>query len=50
MFLIDWLMALITVILGLIMYKYVSYIEPQVHWGTAAEAMTYQTTCKNLVI
>ena len=49
MFLIDWLMALITVIIGLVMYKYVSYIEPQVHWGTAAEAMTYMTTCKNLL-
>eukprot|EP01084_Bolivina_argentea_P179848 310752_1 len=49
MFLIDWLMALITVVIGLIMYKYVAYTEPNVHWGTAAEAITYVETCNKLL-
>jgi len=49
MFMIDWLMALITVVVGLLMYKYVAYTEPNVNWGTAAEAITYVETCKRLI-
>ena len=49
MFLIDWFMALITVIVGLVMYKYVAYTEPNVQWGTAAEAITYVETCNKLL-
>eukprot|EP01084_Bolivina_argentea_P304053 525041_1 len=49
MFLIDWLMALITVVIGLIMYKYVAYTEPNVHWGTSGEAITYVETCSKLI-
>ena len=49
MFMIDWMMALITVVVGLLMYKYVAYTEPNVNWGTAAEAITYVETCKRLI-
>eukprot|EP01083_Nonionella_stella_P113987 336540_1 len=49
MFWIDWLMALITLILGVFMYKYIEYVDPKVNWGTASEAMIYKKTCSNLL-
>eukprot|EP00484_Ammonia_sp_Unknown_P018199 CAMPEP_0197031262 /NCGR_PEP_ID=MMETSP1384-20130603/10322_1 /TAXON_ID=29189 /ORGANISM="Ammonia sp." /LENGTH=1120 /DNA_ID=CAMNT_0042460769 /DNA_START=114 /DNA_END=3476 /DNA_ORIENTATION=+ len=49
MFLIDWITALITVVIGVIMYKYIAFTEPDVNWGTAAEAITYVETCNKLL-
>lgn len=49
MFLIDWIMALITVVIALLMYKYIAYTEPSVAWGTATEAITYVETCSKLL-
>ena len=31
------------------MYKYVAYTEPNVNWGTAAEAIIYVETCNKLL-
>ncbi len=48
MFLIDWRMALGTVVLGTVMYKYVEYTSPDVNWGTARQAVAYTDACKYL--
>mmetsp|Transcript_46871 Transcript_46871/g.77821 ORF Transcript_46871/g.77821 Transcript_46871/m.77821 type:complete len:1034 (+) Transcript_46871:38-3139(+) len=49
MFLIDWLMALITVVIGVLLYQYVAYINPNVEWGTASEALAYVQTSNKLL-
>ena len=49
MFLIDIIMAFVTLIIGAFMYKYIEYIDPKVNWGTASEAIIYKNTCKNLL-
>eukprot|EP01084_Bolivina_argentea_P066428 121081_1 len=49
MFFIDYFMALITLIIGVAMYKYIEYIDPKVNWGTASEAIIYKNTCNTLL-
>ena len=34
MFIIDWIMALVTVVIGVAFYMYVSHTDPHVDWGT----------------
>ena len=46
MFLIDWIMALITVLIGLICYKYIESRNPDVNWGTTVESKLYLKGCK----
>eukprot|EP01083_Nonionella_stella_P296043 1005835_1 len=46
MFLIDWAMALITVIVGAICYIYIGYRNPETNWGTTVESKLYQQSCK----
>ncbi|KAF4531136.1 hypothetical protein B566_EDAN019171 [Ephemera danica] len=44
MFLIDWLTALITIIIIIALYVYVAYRKPDVNWGATTQAQTYNTT------
>merc|ERR1712087_369953 len=46
MFLIDWAMALVTVIVGGICYVYIENRNVDVNWGTTVESKLYQQGCK----
>jgi amino acid transporter len=46
MFLIDWIMALATVIIGVICYKYIESRNPNVNWGTTVESALYLKGCR----
>jgi len=46
MFLIDWIMALITVCVGAVCYKYIHYKQPNVNWGTTQQSALYLKGCK----
>ncbi|KAK3888775.1 hypothetical protein Pcinc_007192 [Petrolisthes cinctipes] len=41
MFLIDWVTALVTFIITIALYLYVSYRNPDVNWGSSTQAQTY---------
>eukprot|EP00484_Ammonia_sp_Unknown_P019247 CAMPEP_0197034636 /NCGR_PEP_ID=MMETSP1384-20130603/12685_1 /TAXON_ID=29189 /ORGANISM="Ammonia sp." /LENGTH=991 /DNA_ID=CAMNT_0042464585 /DNA_START=32 /DNA_END=3007 /DNA_ORIENTATION=- len=46
MALIDWIMALVTGIIGLICYLYIGHRDVEVNWGTTVESKLYQQGCK----
>jgi len=46
MFLIDWIMALITAIIGGICYIYIGYRDIETNWGTTVETKLYSQGCK----
>eukprot|EP01083_Nonionella_stella_P005100 14832_1 len=46
MFMIDWVMALVTVVIGGICYKYIEGRDPNVDWGTTVESALYLKGCK----
>ncbi|KAL9968204.1 hypothetical protein ACROYT_G026551 [Oculina patagonica] len=41
MFLINWWSALLTIVIVMILYKYVDFTKPQVNWGSPAQAYTF---------
>lgn len=41
MFLMDWSTALITILVCVILYRYLKYVAPSVNWGAAGEARKY---------
>ncbi|XP_066989480.1 bumetanide-sensitive sodium-(potassium)-chloride cotransporter-like isoform X3 [Macrobrachium rosenbergii] len=46
MFLIDWVMALVTFVVVIALYLFVSYRNPDVNWGSSTQAQTYVTALK----
>ncbi|KAG0716781.1 Bumetanide-sensitive sodium-(potassium)-chloride cotransporter [Chionoecetes opilio] len=46
MFLIDWITALITFIITVALYLFVSYRNPDVNWGSSTQAQTYVSALK----
>jgi len=46
MFLIDWIMGLITAIIGFACYKYIESRDVEVNWGTTVESKLYLNGCK----
>ena len=46
MFLIDWIMALATVLIGFVCYKYIESTDQDVNWGTTVESKLYLKGCK----
>ncbi|CAB3385418.1 Hypothetical predicted protein [Cloeon dipterum] len=44
MFMIDWIMAVITVSVIAVLYFFVVYRKPDVNWGASTQAQTYNTT------
>ncbi|KAK3849934.1 hypothetical protein Pcinc_043333 [Petrolisthes cinctipes] len=47
MFLIDWVTALVTFIITIALYLYVSYRNPDVNWGSSTQAQTYVSALKS---
>ena len=41
MFVVNWLAALITLLVVAVLYKYVEWMKPDVNWGSASQAQTY---------
>jgi len=48
MFLMDWLTAILTVILAAMLYVYLLWLDPAVNWGAAGEARRYLRTLKGM--
>ncbi|KAM7018737.1 solute carrier family 12 member 2 [Tautogolabrus adspersus] len=51
MFVINWWAALVTLLIVLALYIYVSYKKPDVNWGSSTQALIYNqalTHCQNL--
>jgi len=48
MFLMDWVTALITVILSALIYGYLLWLDPAVNWGAAGDARQYFSVLKNM--
>ncbi|KAI6649092.1 Solute carrier family 12 member 1-like [Oopsacas minuta] len=48
MFFIQWETALVTVILILLLYKYVDFRKPNVNWGSSTQAYRHRTAIVNL--
>jgi len=46
MFLIDWIMALITALIGFVCYKYIEQRDVNTNWGTTVESKLYLQGCK----
>uniref|UniRef100_A0A0P4WBS6 Na+/K+/2Cl-cotransporter n=1 Tax=Scylla olivacea TaxID=85551 RepID=A0A0P4WBS6_SCYOL len=46
MFLIDWVTALITFLITIALYLFVSYRNPNVNWGSSTQAQTYVSALK----
>merc|ERR1719410_776982 len=46
MFLIDWAMALVTMVCGLLCYLYIGHRDVSTDWGTTVESKLYQQSCK----
>ncbi|KAK8389721.1 hypothetical protein O3P69_009012 [Scylla paramamosain] len=46
MFLIDWVTALITFLITVALYLFVSYRNPNVNWGSSTQAQTYVSALK----
>ena len=46
MFLIDWLMALVTMFVGVVCWMYIDHREVDVDWGTTVESQLYRKSCK----
>lgn len=46
MFLFNWLFALVSVIIGVIIFKYLEVHAPDKHWGPASEAQRYLRAVK----
>ncbi|XP_068225470.1 bumetanide-sensitive sodium-(potassium)-chloride cotransporter-like isoform X2 [Palaemon carinicauda] len=46
MFLIDYVMALVTFVVVVALYLFVSYRNPDVNWGSSTQAQTYVTALK----
>ncbi|XP_076054160.1 bumetanide-sensitive sodium-(potassium)-chloride cotransporter-like isoform X1 [Oratosquilla oratoria] len=46
MFLIDWVTALVTFVVTVTLYLYVSYRQPDVNWGSSTQAQTYVSALK----
>jgi solute carrier family 12 sodium/potassium/chloride transporter 2 len=43
MFLISWIMSLVTVVIVFVLYLLVVYRKPDVNWGSSTQAQTYKT-------
>ncbi len=43
MFMMDWIMSLVTFLLAGIVFRYLMYVDPAVNWGPAGEARKYIT-------
>lgn len=41
MFLINWWAALLTIVIVVILYKYVDFTKPQVNWGSSSQAFSF---------
>lgn len=48
MFLMDWLVGIITLIIVFFLYKYIENKSPAVNWGSALDAIDFQTAYKAL--
>ncbi|KAJ9588117.1 hypothetical protein L9F63_018508, partial [Diploptera punctata] len=49
MFLMSWVMALITFVVVITLYLYVSYRKPDVNWGSSTQAHSYSSALKAMV-
>ncbi|KAJ4451627.1 hypothetical protein ANN_03096, partial [Periplaneta americana] len=49
MFLMSWVMALITFVVVITLYLYVSYRKPEVNWGSSAQAHSYSSALKAML-
>ncbi|XP_015748716.1 PREDICTED: solute carrier family 12 member 2-like [Acropora digitifera] len=41
MFLIEWWAALVTIVLVIVLYKYIDFTKPQVNWGSSSQAFSF---------
>ena len=48
MFIINWWTALITIMLVIMLYSYVSYKKPDVNWGSYGQAFHYTQVLRSL--
>merc|ERR1712223_2366311 len=48
MFLMDWITALITLIVVAFLYCYISYSKPEVNWGSSNQAQTFVIALRNM--
>lgn len=48
MFLMSWPTALITVIVSVSLYLFVSYRKPDVNWGSSTQAQSYNSALKSV--
>ena len=46
MVLIDWIITIITLFIGAILYKYIKSLKINKYWGSTIEAINLKTTCK----
>ncbi|PSN39492.1 Bumetanide-sensitive sodium-(potassium)-chloride cotransporter [Blattella germanica] len=49
MFLMSWVMALITFVVVITLYLYVSYRKPDVNWGSSTQAHSYSSALKAMI-
>ncbi|XP_047122244.1 bumetanide-sensitive sodium-(potassium)-chloride cotransporter-like [Schistocerca piceifrons] len=49
MFLMSWVMALITFVVVVTLYLYVSYRKPDVNWGSSTQAQCYNSALKAML-
>ncbi|PNF22995.1 hypothetical protein B7P43_G10392 [Cryptotermes secundus] len=49
MFLMSWVMALITFVVVITLYLYVSYRKPEVNWGSSTQAHSYSSALKAML-
>ena len=48
MFIINWWTALITIVLVIMLYSYVSYKKPDINWGSYGQAFHYTQVLRSL--
>ncbi|XP_044179278.1 solute carrier family 12 member 2-like [Acropora millepora] len=41
MFLIEWWAALVTIVIVIVLYKYIDFTKPQVNWGSSSQAFSF---------
>ena len=48
MFIINWWTALITIVIVIMLFSYVSYKKPDVNWGSYGQAFHYTQVLRSL--